>query len=146
MLRVRRRRRWYGHFRQLASRFQLGLISAADDESVIHHTHLLFTIHTTTRYRRQAYTCSQASFAVTAKLRPWLHVKLKKKHFYNILRPRHSRGKSTALKHFCKCFILRSIGQGSRVPDNCAVAQKLCNVHRSTLLFHSRCVLYMCAC
>jgi len=28
------------------------------------------------------------------------------KHFYNILRPRHSRGKSTALKHFCKYVIL----------------------------------------
>ena len=33
-------------------------------------------------------------------------VTCKIKHFYNILSPRHSRGKSAALKHFCKCFIL----------------------------------------
>jgi len=26
------------------------------------------------------------------------------KHFTTFLHPRHSRGKSTALKHFCKCF------------------------------------------
>jgi len=26
------------------------------------------------------------------------------KHFYNILHPRHSRGKSTALKHFFQMF------------------------------------------
>ena len=32
-------------------------------------------------------------------------VTCKIKHFYNILRPRHSRGKSTALKHFCKTFL-----------------------------------------
>jgi len=33
-------------------------------------------------------------------------VTCKVKHFYNILHPWHSRGKSTVLKHFCKCFIL----------------------------------------
>jgi len=33
-------------------------------------------------------------------------VTCKIKHFYNILRPRHSRGKSAVLKHLCKCFIL----------------------------------------
>ena len=33
-------------------------------------------------------------------------VTCKIKHFTTFLRPQHSRGKSTALKHFCKCFIL----------------------------------------
>jgi len=31
---------------------------------------------------------------------------LNKTFFATFLRPQHSRGKSTALKHFCKCFIL----------------------------------------
>ena len=33
-------------------------------------------------------------------------VTCKIKHFTTFLRPRHSRGMSTALKHFCKCFLL----------------------------------------
>ena len=33
-------------------------------------------------------------------------VTCKIKHFHNILHSRPRRGKSTALKHFCKCFLL----------------------------------------
>jgi len=46
-----------------------------------------------------------ASDAAGLSLRPCM-VTCKIKHFTTFLRPRHSRGKSTALKHFCKCFIL----------------------------------------
>jgi len=40
----------------------------------------------------------------TCKIKHLQMVMCKMKHFYNILCPRHSHGKSAALKHFCKCF------------------------------------------
>jgi len=37
------------------------------------------------------------------------------KHFTTFLRPWPSRGKSTALKHFCKCFIVKNFNSPSKI-------------------------------